>query len=257
MEPHEFERLNERLSALETANRRLGRTVVVLLAVLGCVVWMGQATKKKPPAASAPAAVAKVLEAQQFVLKSASGQVLAALGATDGGPTLRLLGPNGSERAVIGLDMTGMPRLALLGADGKAGASLALDKEGAPVLDLTGPDATKIRLALGGEAPGLGLIDATGAVRLGLALTADGPSLMLAGSDKTPRLSLATIERGAQIALYDAQGRQRTLFTARPDVAAIGIYDTRGDVRVGLEVRTDNPALGLYGPNGKPLFIKP
>jgi len=257
MESHDLERLHARLSALETANRRLGRAVVLLLVVLGSVVWMGQAASKSPKKKAAePAPVPKVLEAQQFVLKSASGQVLASLGVIDAGPTLRLLGPNGTDRAVVGLDLTGTPRLALMRADGSAAASLVLDKDGAPALDLTAPDATKVRLALGGETPGFGLIDATGAVRLGLALTADGPALTLAGSDKVPRLSLTTIERGPQIVLFDAQGRQRMLFGVRPDQAAIGLYDIKGDVRAGLEVRADNPAFALYGPNGKPLFVK-
>jgi hypothetical protein len=257
MESHELERLSQRLSALESANRRLGRAVSVLLVVLGCAVWMGQAAPKAPrKKAAEPAAAAKVIEAQQFVLKSASGQVLASLGMTDGGPALRLLGPNGAARAVVGLDAGGLARVVLTRADNTPAAALALDKDGAPTLDLTGPDATNVRLVLGGQAPGVNLIDATGAVRLGLALSAEGPTLTLAGSDKVPRLSLTTIERGPQITLFDAQGRQRMMFGVRPDQAAIGLYDVKGDVRAGLEVRADNPAFALYGPNGKPLFVK-
>jgi hypothetical protein len=254
MDSHDLARLAERLAALESFNRRLSRAVVVLLVVLGCTVWMGQrATKKPAPAPPTP----KVVEAEQFLLKTPGGRVMATLGAGQSGPALRLLGPNGTERAVFGLDGTGTPRFTLAAADAHPALTIVLGEDGMPTLDLAGGGGTKLRLVAGQNGPGIGLLDTDGTVRLGLDLKADGPLLALTAKDKTDLVSVGATDKGASLALADPDGHPRITFTARQDQAVFGIRDIKGDVRVGLEVRAENPALGLYGPNGKPLFIKP
>jgi hypothetical protein len=256
MQSDDLQKLAGRVASLEAFNRRLSRLVVILLVVLASVVWMGQrapAKKKAPAATSTP----KVLEAEAFLLKSASGQVTASLSATTGGPTLRLLGPNGTERAALALDNTGAPRLALNSATGKSVYSVTLDKDGYPAVEIGAADAPKLLLVVGAAGPGIGMLDADGVARLGLDLKADGPVVALTAKDKTDLLTLSGTEKGPTVALADPEGHPRITFTVRPDQAVFGIRDTRGDVRVGLEVRAENPALGLYGPNGKALFVKP
>ncbi len=258
MDANDLEQLKRQVARLESFNRRLGRAVVLLLVVLASAVWMGQrpttkAQRKKP----APPAAPKVVEAEQFVLKGPSGRVLATLGMTDGGPALRLVGPNGADRALLGLDAAGTPRLALLRTDGSLPLTVALNADGVPVVELTAPDKSKARMTIGKEGPGVGLVDPAGNVRLALDLEADGPSIALVDNAKVTRASFNSIEKGPNLVLFDAEGRSRMMLSVRPDQSAFGIQDSKGDVRAGLEVRGDNPAFALYGPNGKPLFVKP
>jgi len=63
-----------------------------------------------------PDAAGRVVEAERFVLKDASGRTrveLTVLG--DGSPTLGLFDRNGLPRALLGLAPDGTPALALLG----------------------------------------------------------------------------------------------------------------------------------------------
>lgn len=265
MKPNDLEQLSARLARLESSNRRLSRAVVVLLLVLASAVWMGQRpttkTPKRKPAA-APA-VPKVVEAEQFVLKSTAGQVLATLAVTGGGPMLRLVGPDGADRARLGLDATGTPRLVMLRADGSEPVTVALTPEGVPRVDLAAPDKSMARIAIGRDGPGIGLLDRAGVVRLALDLKPDGPVMTLTDSNKVVRASFDTLEVpppdlwGPNLKLFDPDGRSRLALSVRPGLAAFNLPDSSGRPSVGLQVRNDNPALGLYGPNGKELFVKP
>ncbi len=259
MDANDLERLTQRIAKLESFNRRLSRVVVVLLMVLASAVWMGQrpTTKAQRGRKPSPPAAPKVVEAEQFILKTATGRVLATLGLTDGGPMLRLVGPAGSDRAVLALDAAGTPRLSMMRADGSQPIAVALTADGVPQVDVTAPDKSKARLTVGSEGPGIGLFDPAGIGRLLLNLGAEGPALTLAGKDKTTLAALSASDAGPALALSDPGGLQRITMIVVNQQAVFGIRDARGDVRVGLEVKAENPALGLYGPNGKPLFVKP
>src|SRR5512146_306735 len=125
--------LAERVRALESFNRRLRNLVVILLLVVGSTMWMGQrAARKKAPVPPTP----RVIEAEQFLLKVPYGRVLAALGAGVTGPTLRLVGPNGTDRAVVGLDVAGTPHFSLMRADGNEAVGIRVASDGAPTLDV-------------------------------------------------------------------------------------------------------------------------
>ncbi len=69
----EIETLARRLDRVERENRRLKRAGIVAVAVIAAVVLMGQATGSK---------VAKVVEAERFVVRDASGNTRAVLGST-------------------------------------------------------------------------------------------------------------------------------------------------------------------------------
>ena len=89
-----METLARRLDRLERENRRLKRAGVVILGVIAAVVLMGQATPRK---------VAKVIEAEKFVLRDAVGTIRAVLGPGELGGLyhLTLFDMNGKE--LVGL----------------------------------------------------------------------------------------------------------------------------------------------------------
>ena len=68
-----METLARRLDRVERENRWLKRWGALALAVMAAVVLMGQATGSK---------VAKVVEAERFVVRDASGNTRAVLGST-------------------------------------------------------------------------------------------------------------------------------------------------------------------------------
>ncbi len=262
MTANDLEQLGTRLAKLEAFNRRLSRLVVVLLVVLAAAVWMGQTAapkaqgaapkaQRKKPAPAAP----KVVEAEQFVLKTATGRVLATLGMTDGGPMLRLVGPTGTDRAVLALDQGGTPRFTLLRADGSQPLGLALNADGVPLVEVSAPDKSKAQLTIGPEGPQMALADASGVLRLALDLKKSGPLLTMGG--KIPLAALSVDDTGSAFALGDPDGRRRLTMIVHPGEAVFGIRDANDNVLAGMQVKAESPALGLYTSSGKALFVKP
>jgi hypothetical protein len=78
-----METLARRLDRVERENRRLKRTGVVALAVIAAVMLMGQATESK---------VAKVVEAEKFVLRDAKGEKSADLEVKSDGSVMLGIG---------------------------------------------------------------------------------------------------------------------------------------------------------------------
>ena len=90
-----------RLEKVERQNRRLKRVGVVVLALAVAGMVMGQAMPR-----------ARIVEAEEFVLRDAAGNVRAELVAFKDGPALTLLDENGKSRATLAVDKPG-PRLSL------------------------------------------------------------------------------------------------------------------------------------------------
>jgi len=108
MDSTTLDRLTQRLDRVERENRRLKRIGGVALIGLAAVALMGQAM---------PGKVAKVVEAERFIVRDLSG----------------------GARANLGLDPEGTIRLVLL------------DKRGTPVLTLAGMSSGSSALALGSK----------------------------------------------------------------------------------------------------------
>lgn len=88
-----METLERRLFRVERENRRLKGAGVVALAVIATVMLMGQATGSK---------VAKIVEAESFVVRDESGKARAQLGVmADGAATLRLYDVDGKAFAEL------------------------------------------------------------------------------------------------------------------------------------------------------------
>ncbi len=256
MDANDLERLTARIATLERFNRRLSRVVAVLLIVVASAVLMAQKpVSKTPQRKKAAPAAPKVVEAEQFVLRTAGGKVLATLGMTDGGPALRLVGPNGTDRAVLGLDDAGTPRLVMMRPDGTRPVTVSLTADGVPKVEVTARDKSAARLTTGPEGPEIAIADASGMLRLALDLKADGPAITMGG--KTALAALSASDEGPSMALSDPEGHQRITMKVVTQNAGFSIRDANGRALVGLEVKAENPALGLYSSSGKSLFVKP
>ncbi len=93
-----METLARRLDRVERENRWLKQAGVVALAVIAAVVLMGQATTAK---------VAKVIEAEKFVLRDGQGRERAALEMKVGVVRLVLKDQDGGARALVGISPKG------------------------------------------------------------------------------------------------------------------------------------------------------
>ncbi len=159
-----LESLARRLSRLERENRWLKRIGVLLATGAAAVALMGQT---QPTAGT--------LESQRFVVKDASGQPRAVLGATADGSILELYDKDGERRAAMGIATDGSATLSLATKGEKGGVWISARPYGwsnLQVFDRTGTS----RLATGVAADGAALLvlnDSSGTTRAGLGIAAD------------------------------------------------------------------------------------
>jgi hypothetical protein len=123
--------LAQRVEKLEKANRRLKLAGVLALALVGCSLLLGAASPKR------------TVEAEEFILRDANGEVRALLGMIQEGPMFALYGAE---------------------AHGESRAILRMAAEG-PMLTLS-DENKQIRVMLGttSNEPVLGFFDANGKV---------------------------------------------------------------------------------------------
>jgi len=117
-----MDKLMERLNRLEGENCWLKRIVALVVVVIAAVFLMGQAKVSK---------VAKVIEAEKFVVRDKSGKVRAALQiSAEGGPSLDLYDKNGKNRAQLAILEFGGPTPILFLLDRNEKFSLKLAEIG-------------------------------------------------------------------------------------------------------------------------------
>lgn len=124
--------LARRLDRVERENRRLKRAGIAALAVIGAVVLMGQVTGGR---------VAKVVDAEKFILRDWEGRKRAELMTISSGAYLGLDGPDGKTRVTIAV--LDEPILTLYGEGEGAGAIrvlLGVNDVDSPYLKLVGKD---------------------------------------------------------------------------------------------------------------------
>jgi hypothetical protein len=115
--------LEERLGDLQRSNRRLRITIVALALVGGALITMAQASPNS----------SEIVEARQFVLRDASGNVRAVLGSTpEGAVGLNLDDATGRMRVTLDVDYAGSPGLDLFDQSGKRRALISLGQHGEP-----------------------------------------------------------------------------------------------------------------------------
>ena len=208
-----METLARRLDQVERENRRLKQAGVVVLAVIAAVVLMGQATKGK---------VAKVVEAEKFVLRDADGKGRARLESLPSGLVrLALLDKDENIQSVLGVGIVGTPSLVLAGRNNKTILTTSF-------LSVSGKGG-KSRLTLAVLPSGeqsLVLTDNTGRTQAELAIEVDGSSTF---------------------GLFDRTG------TARAVLGSISLENAETGV---IEKRPES-SLVLFGNDGKGIWSAP
>ena len=215
-----IETLARRLDRLERENRLLKRAGVVALAVIAAVVLMGQAL---------PGKVAKLVEAERFLVRDTAGKPRATLGLLpDGSPSLNLIDKNGNIRMAVGLTPEDAPSLNLYDKAETTRAVLATLSDGSPALVLFNK---------AGETQAL--------------LASNFPMKM--HPDETP------IRPTSSLLLSDNVGNVRTsLIVSAKGVAGLRIHDGRNKLRAVLTAGKDGSAiLGFLDKKGKVIWSAP
>ena len=155
----EIAALGERVARLEH-QRRVWRAAAAAGAVgLAAIGLMGQARPKVP----------ERVEAREFVLRDAGGQVRARLLVKPDvkAALLHLFDPAGKARVELGIGSDGSPSLRLADQGGKLRAALSVGADGTPRLGFW-DEAGRLRATLnmeGDGSPTLALTDQAGRVR--------------------------------------------------------------------------------------------
>jgi hypothetical protein len=200
------ESLASRLDRVERLNRRLGWS----LAAVGIL------------AVSAPLAILAVLQlnvlrlnaqsvtAKSFVVRNATGNMVATLFAGPGGmPSLILFDAKQNRRINIALTEDGSPYVSLTDAQVRLRALLDLNKDQEPNLLFLDPQA-KVRTSIGlrGNLPSLWLADAQGALRAMLSLdNKQQPALRFADAQKKWRATVGLDNNSSpMLKLYGSDG---------------------------------------------------
>jgi hypothetical protein len=153
MADERYETIVRRVERLEREARRWRRAATALALVVVALATLGAAVPRR------------VVEAQKFVVRDASGRIRAELGPTDSDQelALRFRDQRGSQRLTVGMENE--TALLVLGdKTGRPRAGLVTLAEGAPGLTLydgTGRARVELALAREGE-PRVALLDARG-----------------------------------------------------------------------------------------------
>jgi hypothetical protein len=210
--------LVERLERLELQNRRLRQGGLICLVLIGSFFWMGQ---MRP---------VRILEAQKFVLRDASGKRQAELGQVDGSPALVFLDPAGRISMSFGMESE-EPHIVIFGASAEKMVSITRSASG----------------------PRLALHDTGGAVRLNLSVGANGPAIGLLSKGGEARSTLGmTANEDAFMHLFGAREHGGVQLLSAPDRSVIRFLD-EGDMPravLGLLEKEGAPGLVLNQSDG-------
>jgi hypothetical protein len=195
MDERRIDVLEGRLQRLERANLAMGRECrrwrlgAGGLVLAGLVLGVAGADSNSDQ-------VPRKLEAQNFVLRDATGRTRASLGfRADGTPGFALMDELSRVRLALDLCGNGAPAVNFYSAEGKLLTALAVRPDGSPAL---------------------GMFDSQGQVRA---------SLDLSHEETAPGLSL-----------YDREGTMRAAIAVRPDqTPGLGLFDPEGEAFLSLD----------------------
>jgi len=189
----EWQSLAERVKKLENQNHRLKQMGAFVLVLTAAVLLMGQASRNR------------TVEANEFILKDASGKMRARLGMEADGPLFSLFAQDGHARAKLFVagDTT---MLSLADGNEHPRALLGVLSEG-PLLNLadgTGkPQATLSALR---EEPALDIYDGNGKERVGMGIEGNVPKVVVQDADRKAVAQLSETSEGASFAIKDDKG---------------------------------------------------
>ncbi len=166
-----MEAVVQRLDRVERENRRLKKAGVAILAGIAGVVLMGQAK---------PSTVAKVVEAEKFVLRDTAGKIRGEL-KVDGGSTFLILNDENERSRFQAFVYSKGGSLNLFG-EGKSRATLRSSSGGSLNLhDSAGKDRVKLFVVF--DNPYLFFKDKSGKHRFTVSFTGGMPHLALRDKD--------------------------------------------------------------------------
>ncbi len=115
-----------RLERLERENRRIKRIGAAAFFGIAALFVMGQT---KPD-------IAKVIDAEKFVVRDTSGAVRAVLGVNpDGNMGLEVRDRGGKAGVALGMGANGNPALRLDGKEAKTGIALGVRSDNSPAME--------------------------------------------------------------------------------------------------------------------------
>ncbi len=228
-------KLVQRLDRLEREGRRLKRIGALVVVAIAAVVLMGQAKSSK---------VAKVIEAEKFVLREKNGNERGSLEVVGGVAALILLDQNEIPKAMLMADKG----IASLGLTHNNKVRLLLTSEdGEPALHFYDSDKKK-RLALGvrkkgsaglqfinkDEKPLITISEWDGTARIGLIRRgAKESTLAFIESDGSERIVLNLNEEGSFLRFSDKFNRRRAMLGLSRGQPFIGFQDESGNITWG------------------------
>jgi hypothetical protein len=149
-----LEREHRNLTAVNRRMKKLGTAVIIAFTAVFAMGLKLPGHKKH-----------KVVEAENFIIRDASGNIRGALGiADDGSVGLNMNDSKGNTRISLDIATNDTPGLDFYDAAGHARAMMALGLDGGPGLGFY-DEAGKLRTSLdvaSPVSPGLGFYDATG-----------------------------------------------------------------------------------------------
>jgi len=183
--------------------------------------------------------VPKVVEAQRFVLRDASGTVRAELSAVEGEAGLVVLSPSGKFRAELTAVEDGAG-LVIFGPRGEVRVAVGVDADGEPSLNLCDGDP---------------------ASRAGLTRLTDGAwAVCLSGPGGQGRVMLTVEPDGAAAVYLNDQDRKAraSLVVDSDGTPSLCLWDREGNPRTTMQLRRDGtPAFALYDKYGRPTWSRP
>jgi hypothetical protein len=215
--------VQHRLDRLERQNRRLERALLVAMAAVGALVFLGLTGPQKGDAS------AQTVEAQKIILRDSRGRIRASLGASEAGG-----------------------ELVLYDADGDARVQLFTESDGSGLKFFDHAGKPRAGLAEGSKVAGLAFYNPEGKEQAEVAVDVDGPIVALSDKQESRRAVLRLEAEEPALTLYDADGRSRA---ALGD--ALEIFDGSGERRVFIHVNEGacaaacGPQINLLGTDGK------
>jgi len=225
----------QRMDRLERENRRFKWIGVLVLVGIAALMMMGQAK---------PSEVAKVIEAEQFVLRD----------------------KNGKERGFLGVEK-GVSGLTLYGKNKMLKATLAASEEGVGLL-FSDNNGAGIGLSLEGGEAGLHGFDSNRKMRFALAVSVSGSVIQLIGKDEKPIITLGELNGEAVLGLVSGpeakpflsfrarDGSERMTLRLSKGDPMITFTDKYGTKRATMGLVKGTPIVGFWDEQGKPVWAK-
>jgi hypothetical protein len=181
----------------------------------------------------------QVIEAQEFHVRDAAGNIRARLGVTPDGPILTMWNADSRPQVQVYVDAEG-PHMVL--------SSVITDPNAPPWEKYSSADAS---LHVGDDGPVLTLSDSVGKPRARMSVVKNTPGLELLDREGRAQVSVQAGSAGPVAIVSSASGHPRTVLHLAAEGPAFSVTDAAGKTRVSLRVGKDGASLSLLDANGQ------